>query len=389
MRVIEPAASLRGLPFGRAVVLASLALLLVVADVLPDNHLVDSDSVEFWLAIGLGVSAVILAARDRGMRRIDWVAWRNRAILLAITLGISAIGAEYVTRFVFRSVTTSSDNGGYFSRRWYRQGQVHENVMGFRGRNFDPVKLPGTYRIAAVGDSFTFGNGIREDERYSEILQSHLPSHFEVLNFGVAGANTPEHRVLVQRLLREVHPDFIILQWYVNDVEGDDSSGRPRPRPLVPYSPLHNWLNNASALYTVANMQWAETQVAFGMTPSYPDYLKSRLGDPNSVDSRRDQNLLRDLIASAQQANVGIGIVLFPDTAGDMGATYPFGYLHDRVLAVCAERGITCVDLRQDFAAIHDRQSLWANRLDHHPSGRANAIAAEKILQTYSPLWMK
>jgi hypothetical protein len=388
MRVIASTASVRGLPLGRSLILAAMAVLLMMVDVLPDNHFVDSDVIEFWLALGLGAAAVVLAVRDRGLD-VDWIAWRNRAILLTITLAFSALGAEYVTRFVFRSVTTSSDNGGYFSRRWYRVGEVHQNAMGFRGRAFDPVKPDGIYRIAAVGDSFTFGNGIPAEDRYSEVLQAHLPSHFEVLNFGVAGANTPEHRLLVQRLLRDVHPDFILLQWYVNDVEDDDSTARPRSRALIPYRPLHNWLNNTSALYTIMNMQWAETQVALRMTESYPDYLKARLGDPQSANAIRDQSLLRDLIASAQQAKVGIGIVLFPDTASELDARYPFGYLHDRVLAMCAERNITCVDLRSDFATVRDRQSLWASRLDHHPSARANAIAAERILETYSTQWTR
>jgi len=365
-----------------------MGILLIVADWLPANPYADPDLVELWLAIGLGVASLLFALRDRGVR-VDWAAWRNRAILLLITLTVCIVGAEYVTRFVFRDVTTSSDNGGYFSSRWYRRGEVHTNSMGFRGRQFDPVKPDGVYRIAAVGDSFTFGNGIRQDDRYSELLQSNLPSHFEVLNFGVAGANTPEHRALVQRLLNEVHPDFIILQWYVNDVEDDDSAERPRFRNLMGYRPLHNWLNDASALYTVANMKWMEMQVAMGMSTSYTVYLKRRLGDPQSPDSIRDRGLLQDLIASAQQANVGIGVVLFPDTAADLGDRYPFGYLHERVLDVCNERRITCVDLRSDFAAVRDRQSLWANRLDHHPSAKANAIAAERILQVFSPTWVQ
>jgi hypothetical protein len=168
---------------------------------------------------------------------------------------VSLLSAEYVTRVLFRDVTTSSDNGGYFSRRWYQSGEVRNNTFGFRERQFDPAKAPGVYRVAVVGDSFTFGNGIRQQDRYSDLVQSRLPSHFEVLNFGIPGANTPEHRVMVQRLVRDVHPDFILLQWYVNDAEDDDSIGRPVFAPLLPYRPLHNWLNDSSALYTVANMQ--------------------------------------------------------------------------------------------------------------------------------------
>jgi hypothetical protein len=387
MPLIGSFPSIRGLPQGRSLVLAAMATLLVVADWLPENGFVDPDHIEFWLAVGFGTSAIVLAARDRGVP-FDVAAIRNRAILLTVTLIVLAITVEFMTRFVFRDVTTSSDNGGYFSRRWSRTEAAQVNNAGFRGRPFTPAKPDGVYRIAIVGDSFTYGNGVRQEDRYSDLLQGQLPSHVEVLNFGVAGANTPEHRQLVQHLLADVHPDFILVQWFVNDVEDDDSVGRPVFHPLVPFRALHNWLNDSSALYTVANMKWAEMQVALGLTVSYVDYLKHRLGDPNSPDSVRDRELLRDLIATTQQARVPIGIVLFPDTAGALDDRYPFGYLHDRILDICAERKITCVDLRNTFAQIKDRRTLWASRLDHHPSARANAIAAEKIWEAYSGVWV-
>lgn len=386
MRLLDFHPAVRGLPLGRSLVLTAMAMLLAVADWLPDNSYVDADRVEFFLSIAFGVSAMVAAARDRGVH-IDLVAWRNRFVLLAITLMLTAVAAEFMTRWIFRDVTTSADNGGYFSRRWYRSAPVQRNHAGFRGREFEEHKPPGVYRIAVVGDSFTFGNGVRQEDRYSDLLQAQLPSHVEVLNFGVPGANTPEHRHLVQQLLHDAHPDFILLQWYVNDVEDDDAAGRPAFRALMRYRPLHNWLNDHSALYTVASMQWAETQVALGMTTSYTDYLRRRLGDPNTPDSIRDRELLRDLIASAQQAHVPIGIVLFPDTATTLDQTYPFGYLHERTLAMCAEREITCLDLRSAFAQVADLKTLWANRLDHHPSAKANSIAAVKIFETFARQW--
>jgi hypothetical protein len=386
MRLLDFYPAIRVLPPARALVLTAMATLLAASDWLPENSLVDPDHLEFWLSLGLGLLAIALAISDRGVR-VNFAAWRNRFILLTVTLLITSVAAEFMTRWVFRNVTTSADNGGYFSRRWYRLESVRPNAAGFREREFNPVKPAGVYRIAVVGDSFTYGNGIRQADRYSDVLQSHLPSHFEVLNFGVAGANTPEHLHLVQYLLKELNPDFILLQWYVNDVEDDDSSSRPSFRPLAPNHGLHNWLNDHSALYTVANMQWAESQVALGMTRSYTDYLNHRLGDPNSSDSIRDRQLLRELIASTERAHVPMGMVLFPDTAMPLDDKYPFGYLHDRTLALCAERGITCLDLRSAFAQVKDRQTLWANRLDHHPSATANAIAAEKILETFSGVW--
>lgn len=379
--------SLRSLPPGRAIVLTALATFLAAADWLPDNRFVDPDHLEFALTIALGLGAVAITVRDRATAQ-SVARWRNRALLLTFTLAWLIPAVEFATRVVYRDVTTSSDNGGFFSRRWLRSGSVHTNAAGFRERDFTDAKPPGTYRIAVVGDSFTFGNGIGQQERYSNLLQAQLPAHVEVLNFGRPGANTPEHRRLVEELLPRIHPDFVLLQWYVNDVEDDDSSGRPTFAPLLPIRALHNWLSERSAVYTVANMQWAETQVAAGMTISYPEYLQRRLGDPNSHDSRLDRGLLNQLVAACKKAGVAVGIVLFPDTAGALGDGYPFAYLHQRVLDVCAEQGLTCLDLRKDFSREKNRRALWANQLDHHPGARANAIAAEKILEVYSPMWV-
>ena len=202
------------------------------------------------------------------------------------------------------------------------------------------------------------------------------------------GANTPNHLHTVEMLLSSVQPDFVLLQWYVNDTEGTDTSQRPIIHPLMPIRGLHDYLSVASAFYAVANIQWAQAQVLAGMTTSYHEYLKGRLGDPASPDSRIDRTLLTRLVALCKQNGVPIGIVLFPDTAGPLNDEYPFDYLHQRVHEVCTEQGITCLDLRKDFSLVKQRRQLWANRLDHHPSGRANAIAAERILETYAKTWV-
>src|SRR4051794_2589577 len=110
----------------------------------------DPDFIEFALSLALGGAAIALTLHTRMTKR-DVINLRNRAVLLLLTLGISAVGAEFGTRIIFRDVTTSSDNGGFFSRRWYRTSPIHENHAGFRGREFTPDKPAGVYRIAVVG----------------------------------------------------------------------------------------------------------------------------------------------------------------------------------------------------------------------------------------------
>ena len=198
----------------RQVILIAIGLMLVAADAFyAYNAHVEPESLVLPLTMALGGFALLFSVRDR-TDAATLGRWRNRALLLLFTIAISLAFAEAATRFIFRDVTTSSDNQGFFTRRWAETGTVQTNGAGYRERSFSNVKAPGTYRIAAVGDSFTYGNGIRNDERYTEILQKALPSRFEVLNFGTAGANTPQHLHTVANIVLPLGPDFVILQWY-------------------------------------------------------------------------------------------------------------------------------------------------------------------------------
>ena len=374
----------KALPSRRLFVLAMVAVLLVAADALPASLLGDPDRIQFALSLIIGALAIGIALRDR-MTRAQATRARNRVLLLLVVLALSLTAAEFATRFVFRDVTTSTDNSSFFTRRWLRSGPSRTNAQGYRGPAFSVTKPAGVYRIAVVGDSFTYGNGVAQQDRYTDLLQARLPTNIEVLNFGTPGDNTPEHEKKVAELLGTIHPDFLLLQWYVNDMEDDDMTGRPQFRPLLPA--FHQWLDASSALYAIANLKWGELQVRWGWTRSYVAFIKDRLADPHSQYSQQDSQFLHRLIDHARQAGVPMGMVLFPDTASPITDAYPFGFLHDRVLATCDEYAMTCVDLRQDFAKVKDHRELWASRFDHHPSARANAIAAERILNTFAAKW--
>lgn len=338
---------------------------------------------QLLIATIIALTGIEYALRTR-LGREGMIAWRRRALLLLFTAAFALVAAEAATRVIFRHVTTSADTGSFFSRRWLND--VRFNAQGFRAPEVDATKDADRYRIAVIGDSFTFGNGLTEDERYSNRLAAWLGDRYEVLNFGTGGANTPYHLEVLRKHVLPASPDFVLLQWYVNDIEGDDTSGRPQPSTLLPRR-WHPWLNRRSALYVLANMRWAELQIGFGWYRSYADYLAARARDPDSQDARRDSALLRDFIETARAQKVPVGMVLFPDTGAPLDAHYPYAFLHDRVLRICQEAGIHCLDLRRDFAAEKDRRSLWVSPFDHHPSAHANELAARKLLETFGKDW--
>lgn len=378
------------LPRRPLIVLGLAALLLIVDDALADSVPLDTDAVAVVLSALIALTAIALAIDLRVSRAQARQAMARAAVGLAISLvatAASLVAMEFATRWVFRDVTTTSDDRGYFSQQWLRSGVVVRNKDGFRERPI-AAKTPGTFRIAVVGDSFTFGNGIAAGDRYSAVMQRMLPERFEVLNFGVPGNNTIEHGGLIASRLGAFAPDFILVQWFVNDVEFDEKS-RPMVDRLVASAGVHEMLLHQSASYTLLNSWWTRRQV-FGQTSaSYATYMSSRFGDPQADAVRREREAMRALAGAARGLHVPLGVVLFPDTGYDLGAGYPFEFLHQRVIDFCAEQQLTCVDLRPDFAAVKDRRSLWANRLDPHPSAAANALAALRILKTFEPAWLE
>ena len=73
---------------------------------------------------------------------------------------------------------------------------VTTNSLGMRSsRNYSPQAPAGVTRLLLFGDSYTAGEGVNNDERFSDRLES-LVEGLEVLNFGLNGSG-PEQQWLV------------------------------------------------------------------------------------------------------------------------------------------------------------------------------------------------
>jgi len=318
---------------------------------------------------------------------------RRRLLTALIRFGVltaasvfAIVCAEYILRFEFRSARTSGNARDYIGRnsRW---SPGPSNRLGFREREIPP-KSPTRFRIVVVGDSFTWGQGIEREERYSNRLEQMLGARYEVLNFGIPGDNMPEHLTRLAQAL-EIAPDFVLLQLYINDFETTEMS-RPRPYPLAP-AWLDTQLLQSSLLFQLLQNQWAHFQEAVGITESYNDYMARNLRDPAASNARKAFGQLREFFDRTRAAHIAAGAVLFPatDALGPHGAGYPFGYLHDGVRDICAAEHIRCLDLLPLFSTFADARVAWVSAFDAHPNAMANQLAADEILKTFQSAWRR
>ena len=107
----------------------------------------------------------------------------------------------------------------------FRGQTVRTNSNGLRGaRDFTPEKPAGTFRIAVLGDSNTFGWGVGEGEPYVQIVQRQLDTvardrRFEVLNFGVPGYNTTMEVATYEHKAAPFAPDLVVIHFIGNDLD--------------------------------------------------------------------------------------------------------------------------------------------------------------------------
>jgi lysophospholipase L1-like esterase len=100
--------------------------------------------------------------------------------------------------------------------------EVSLNSRGFRTEEFTPHKAPGVFRIACVGDSWTFGANVDQRDAYpqrlGELLVERFPgASFEVLNLGTMAYSSHQGLELVRRQVLDLSPDAVLIGFAMND----------------------------------------------------------------------------------------------------------------------------------------------------------------------------
>lgn len=99
------------------------------------------------------------------------------------------------------------------------------NATGFRS-NFEYEKAkPAHFRILMFGDSYTAGDNVTNEDRYSDQLGKLLGA--EVQNYGVSGSGTDQHLLIYRKFARDVEADLIMLCVQIDSFNRIQVSHRP------------------------------------------------------------------------------------------------------------------------------------------------------------------
>ena len=136
-----------------------------------------------------------------------------------------------------------------------------------RGPDFTDLPASGTTRIVALGDSATFGTGVAEEHRFTEVLarevESARPGCCEVINAGWPGANA---RNVADRLDDALRwgANVVIVNSGANDARDPDQpfEALPVQRQLPPFNAALDRIITTAAAQDVPLVLWANHEVA-------------------------------------------------------------------------------------------------------------------------------
>lgn len=97
---------------------------------------------------------------------------------------------------------------------------VRINALGYRGAELPAGADEATLRILAVGDSFTYGDFVDDEQTLPARLEARLRERcgtVTVINAGVGGTTLVTHEQMIRRAL-PLRPDVVLLTFSENDV---------------------------------------------------------------------------------------------------------------------------------------------------------------------------
>ena len=295
-----------------------------------------------------------------------------------------------------------------YEGRYFEGGEViptRTNALAMRDPDLDQARRGAERRVLFLGDSITFGRGVRDEESYPrrcealwrEALGGEAGREVACFNAGVPGYDTVQELATLAAVGTAIAPHLVLVGWYRNDVAVPTAE---QPASVIEgqLAPDREWyedwkrrtidhqenLFDRSMLLRLARYEWKDVKLRLWG-------LDRRAGD---VEDQGDEgglgrclNALREIHAWCQAHGARMGVVLFPareEVEADLEIEPP---LMVAVREMCRAEGIEVLDLlqrwRDDWAS--RQATLYLPRDRCHPNALGHDQVARWVAEAFQP----
>lgn len=355
-------------------------------------------------------------------------------VLVPVVSCILTVAAIELGLVIFYPVPFSIETNMYFDadpytgfrlkpggKGFYQMGiPALANSHGHRDVEVPLKKPPGVFRILVLGDSFTVGSNVRQEQAYPKVLERRLKSVYgpkiEVVNAGTGGWEPIQYAQYFEHYGYQFEPDLILIGFFVgNDtfdaqtsagqlytaVQGHIVSRAAAARPFIKlkvflydHSHLARLLLNrgpvASATFVRKQCDDFSEQYLAIQKARMPNHLRY-----SSEQREKAQNALNQIHRIRERAGaVPVVVALLPDENQVNPALqariidpkdvskYDFKMPQSMLLGMFSELGLPTIDVLP--AVLADRRCLYMNDTHWIPEGQE--LAASVIFDQLTPI---
>lgn len=271
---------------------------------------------------------------------------------------------------------------------------VTTNSYGLRNQEFPLKPNPGIFRILALGDSLTFGNGVQAQDTYPKQLESMLNlegrQKYKVINAGAPGYDTWQEVTYLREYGWKFKPRLVIIGFYANDIV-------PRPRRipqiinesgfkkkqgiqgLFSYKAIHLLKRSRVLLLLRDRYQKLVNRISPSAESRHKLSLLNGTADPFIESGWKEvESSLKELLDLGKKHDFSLLLVLFP-MPDQLITDYPHATYPTRLKAIAHKYKIHFVDLMQVFKENFNGFGSLFIEGDGHPNAKAYTIAAREI----------
>jgi len=253
-------------------------------------------------------------------------------------------------------------------------------------------KEEGEFRILALGDSYTWGDGIADPSGvWPSILEKRLKATYpeeniRVINMGICGLTTLNELELLVKVGKKLEPDLVIVEYLINDILPSGPSLRRvgtewlftrKPVNLISFDTLHAFFSEHSYLYDFINYRYLALQRKIWPAREWAELYQDNY--PGWVTFNK---ALRGIRHWTSQRDIEAIFVIFNSFPKGKWTeeTFPNAGIHKKVMMSALRAGLRVLYLLPEYIKWGKNFSYWVvSPANAHPNEKAQTIAAQAI----------
>ena len=267
-------------------------------------------------------------------------------------------------------------------------------------REFNKTKTK--KRIVVVGDSYSFGFGVSNEETYASQLEQSL-KNTEVLNMAVSAFAKDQAYLMYKNYGKQYNPDIVVMGFYLPDYSRNGFSFREYLKPAFDIDENKKFFIKNEKVLTpnelLALYQSGERKIGGWSYSFFFAFLQQKL-DLYKVYNRNEGAYCREILAEIMRlykneversGATPIWMIIPPNTIYDPEGS-KYSVIGDYAERLAKEMGMPVLNLEQTFLNYKEdkneaRRILWRpEEVGSHLSAEGNKLVAENLAKFISNL---